>query len=507
MKHITPKSLFLLIMLGASAHADISGYQRFLSQKAIENLKSIEASQMVYNVYENFIVPRICQNSERTKEGHKKKACKLLGHVREDSFLPVSGDTSQILYRTRAKHTQSIDQETLKRVPAAPKNYEVTYVGCYKRSKNRQDGAECSLFFMILESSTKENLPPILAVKGTSHSEDWKNNLLAGAPILKELTSVLFIELFKELKSSVIGDRSLQIPLEIKGISNDLGGFFGELSAKSHRLLFTGHSLGGALAQELAREVFITTRDDISDLSSGPTINVITWNSLSYTSMIGRLKKGLKNKLDPIFKAGWREEDALKLENYKKLFDGINLSAVNFHTADDVLTLWVNNSLIGKLLRFKDNRKDTQAGDDVLLATQRFISVDSLSGQVQGHRTSSLLKDALYSFGASKKGKTIQILNPVKQYEELKLLAQKEEDASSYVSSPQYFMNNNIRPEFYDKDGGVNFDFHIAAGKARSHTKRSDLYTQMAQSFSENIRHYGRLLGDEENDITLEIYQ
>lgn len=489
--------LFTLSVGLQTAQGASTGYQRYLNEKAIENLQSLEASHMVYNVYENFVVPRICRDSKSMIGGKKKAACKLLGHVQESDFVKVTADPTGVLYKAKDNYTKAayyrFTGSKPEMVAAAPVGYRVSYVGCYRRAKNRViNGTECSLFFMIVEGINGKK-PPIIAIKGSSHNEDWKNNMLAGAPILSEITTV-FTTLFKELRTSIIGD-SENMPGEITGLSAQLAGFFNRLSASTLRLTFTGHSLGGALAQELAREIFIATRKDIRDRASGPTIEVITWNGLSYTSMIGRLKKGLKSATDPILQAGWKEADALKLENFKAVFDGRFLSAVNFHTADDILTQLINTSIIGKFLRMGEHEGMIQAGADVLLASERFIAVSGLSGKVDGHGTATILKDALYSMGAQKnRDGTFSAVDLDTQLEQIDKRESSERAAARYKDTPQYFMQNGFNSDRYEKDGGMNIDLLIVAKEIQYNEKRADKYEAMEKALLRNGRYYGRIL-------------
>lgn len=492
----------VLVFIGSNlAKANITGYQKFLSDKAVQNLQSLEASHMVYGVYENFIVPRICQNNKEIYGGKNKSACKLFGHVKANDFKEVSADTTRVLFKAKDSYTKmanhNFEGAKPNLLPAAPKGYRVSYVGCYRRPKNRETlHSECSLFFMILEGVNNRK-PPIIAIKGTSHSEDWKNNLFAGAPILNEISSV-FAGLFRELKGSIIGGvPSENSPAEIKGLSGKLSAFFRDLSANSYRLVFTGHSLGGALAQELAREIFIATREDIRDRSSGPNIEVITWNGLSYTSMIGRLKKGLKNLSDPVLKGGWKEEDALKLENFKSIFDGHFLSAVNYHTADDLLTSFINNGIIGRFLRIDGQEEMIHAGADVLLATERDIAIKSVKEKITGHSTLTLLKDALYSMGAVEKNGRIAPVSLESQLARLKVRRQNNQEAAKYKDTPQYFMQNGYNSDRYNKDGSINFDLTRVAKDIENHEIKADKYRNMEDSLIKNSRYLGRLLGPE----------
>jgi len=467
---------------------------------------------MIYNVYENFIVPRICENDTQIYGGKKKPACRLLGHVSADDFQPLKGDPTGILYKAKSDYLKSANVyfkgESPDAVTSAPPGYKLTYVGCYKREKirNRRD-AECSLFFMILETRSNPKLPPIMAVKGSSHSEDWRNNMLAGAPILREFTALFSTELFKQLKVGIVGAEGESMPADIRGFSHALSGFFTRLTAKSHRMIFTGHSLGGALAQELARSIFIATRSDLRDRSSGPTVNVITWNGLSYTSMIGRLRTKVREKLDPIHSAGWKEEDALQLENFQRVFDGRYLSAVNFHTADDLLTSVVNLSIVGKFLRTDQHNGLIHAGADVLLPTQRHIQVETLKGQRFAHSTAVTLKDALYSAGMIYKDNKYQLLSVAEQREQLIPRAASEARLAEYKGSGAYFVQNGLNSDGFNKDGSQNFDRLQVFGEIRKHKKRADKLSDMHEDLEKNVKYFGRFLGDELGHLTKSFYQ
>lgn len=503
----------LLFLAGIfQLNAEVSGYQRYLSEKAVENLRSLEASHMIYSVYENFIVPRICQNQKEIVGGKKKKACRLYGHASEDLFSPLKGDTTGILFRAKPAYVQSLDPHftgaTPSFVPSAPQGYELSYVGCYKREKIRKEkSAECSLFFMILEGRSNAKLPPILAVKGSSHSEDWSNNLLAGAPILREFATLFSTELFKQLKAGIIGGPEERMPNDIQNIAQLLSEFFFGLTEHSHRIIFTGHSLGGALAQELARSVFIATRRNLRDRSSGPTVNVVTWNGLSYTSMIGRLRKGLADKIDPIVKAGWQETDALWLENFQKVFDGRYLSAVNFHTPDDLLTSVVNLSFLGALLRHVDSRERIHAGDDVLLLTQRPIQISTLKGQAYAHSTAVTLKDALFSMGIVVEKGRYRLLSLSEQREQIAPRLESEKRMAEYKGSGAYFAQNGLNAEVFEKNGALNFDRLPVLNEIQKHEKRAAKLNRMLQDLDQNVKHYGRLLGDETGLLTHSFYR
>ncbi len=502
-----------ICLLGSvQSYAAVSGYQKYLSEKALENLRSLEASHMIYHVYENFIVPRICENSREIFGGKNKKSCRLLGHVPADLFQPLKGDPTGILYKAKSPYLRSMNPnftgDTPDWGPSAPPGYQVNYVGCYKREKIRSNkNAECSLFFMILEATSNPKLAPILAVKGSSHSEDWNNNLFVGAPILREFATLFTTELFKQIKIGVIGSEEEKMPQDIHGLAQVLAQFFLRLSAKSYRIIFTGHSLGGALAQELARSVFIATRKDLSDPSSGPTVNAITWNGLSYTSMISRLKKGLSNKLDPIVKAGWKESDAYYLQNYQKVFDGRFLSAVNFHTADDLLTSVVNLSFLGSLLRDKSANGMIHAGDDILLLTKRTIQVGSIKGQKYAHSTATTLKDALYSMGLESDGKNFKSISVSEQRAQLLPRAESEEDLADYKQSGSYFIQNGLNSSGFEKDGSMNFDRTIVYNDVKKHQKRAEKLNKMIRDLEINVRQYGRLLGGEMSQLTQFLYQ
>lgn len=504
------KASFFLVFCLSSAHAEVSGYQRYLSQKAVENLRTLEASHMVYNVYENFIVPRICQNKYEIKGGKKKEACSLLGHVSVDDFIPLPGDSNGILYQAKENYTQAAyfkhTQGPPPLVSAAPKGYKVSYVGCYKREKIRdQDNSECSLFFAILEDKNNSNLAPILAVKGSSHSEDWNNNLLAGAPILKEFAHVFSVEMFKQLKSGIIGTDEDNVPQDLKGIAQDLSTFFLRRTQRTHRMFFTGHSLGGALAQELARSVFIATRSDLNDRSSGPNIQVVTWNGLSYTSMIGRLKKGIQ-KNDPVFQAGWNKADSFKLENFRDVFDGKYLSAINFHTADDLLTSFINMSVIGRFLRLKEHAQTIHAGDDVLLLCNRHININNMKGQKLAHSTTLTLKDALYSMGMTRKDSKLVTVSQTEQVERLLPQIEDENQQARHKGTGTYFRDQGVNPEFFEKDGTQNFSRMRIFNEIKTHEKRSQKLTEMYKGLEENQKYFGRLLGDELGSLTLSLY-
>jgi hypothetical protein len=62
-------------------------YSDYLSDVALNNLRTAEASQMVYNVYENFIVPRICKDTIRTKADKATIAKEL------SAGITISGNT------------------------------------------------------------------------------------------------------------------------------------------------------------------------------------------------------------------------------------------------------------------------------------------------------------------------------------------------------------------------------------------------------------------------------
>jgi hypothetical protein len=375
------------------------------TETAILNLRTLEASQMVYDVYEYFIVPRICKEKdfERTKLGKKKLDCRLLKFTdrakMQNAFSRHTKDTTGILFdASESVGTKVLGLKDKKTLPemkvAAPKDYILKYVGCYRRAETREAAAtDCTLFFTI--HTSLNGRPPILAVKGTSNAEDLGSDLDGGARVLKEITGV-FIGVFANLKFAVTGEEKNQIPAEFKSLAPLLSNFFRNLSGS--KILFTGHSLGGALAQELGREIFLATREN----GSGPRVKVVTWNSLSYTSMLGRLRSGLGKVIDPLVKAGWKKSHQPMMEEYKKYFDGDQLSAVNFHTSDDILTNAVNYGFFGRVLRLKSQRNEVQAGADVLLPTDRNVSSHSISAGITGHRTATLLGDALFAMGGVK---------------------------------------------------------------------------------------------------------
>jgi hypothetical protein len=138
-------------------------YSDYLSDVALNNLRTAEASQMVYNVYENFIVPRICKDTLRTKadangKGSKKRStCALLPYAKLEDFQKVKSDPTGILFRATKPIKEQFGYKfvnTPKLEAVAPKNYHVTYVGCFRKSGLSQTNAntDCSLFFTISES-------------------------------------------------------------------------------------------------------------------------------------------------------------------------------------------------------------------------------------------------------------------------------------------------------------------------------------------------------------------
>jgi len=296
----------------------------------------------------------------------------------------------------------------------------------------------------------------------------------------------------------------------LKYLASSLSQFFFKITQASGRIIFTGHSLGGALTQELAREIYFSTRSQEGVASSGPVISVITWNALSYTSFLGRLKKGLSNVSDPIFKAGWRNSDAEKLTEFQNAFRMSQyLTAVNFHSADDILTIVVNDSFIGKLLRLGVPQNQVQAGDDVLLATDRYLKYGMLPilSEINGHKTHTLLHDALYTFGGIKLNGKISGISVATQFENMNSRIEAEYSMAERKGTPAYFYANGLNPEVYNKDGGINFDRVIVAQDIRNHLKRGDEFKKMLnQSFAafrddqqilviRFTNHYGRLQG------------
>ncbi len=474
---------------------------------ALENIRALEATHMVYAVYENFIVPRICQDSQKTKLGNNKKACKLLPFIEKtkklENFEQIKEAPLGVLYKANEPLTKAYNPKSngqnIELVAVAPKGYQVTYVGCYRREEIKNVLTECSLFFMIAESSVA-TLPPILAIKGSSNEEDWKNNLLAGAPILEGITQ-LFTGILGKMHTAVIGNKESSEAQDIKGVSNLLSGFFDKLTARSGKIYFTGHSLGGALAQELAREAFIATRRE-NNPKLGPRMRVITWNALSYTSMIGRLKKGLdkisqvaqKAKEDPVSAAGWTHADAIKLENYKKIFDGTYLSAVNFHSADDILTLLINQSIIGRVLRMGQHVEHIHAGDDITLPTNRYLDIDSVLSKIEGHSTKTLMNDLLFSAGATlNKNGSLRVEAMGMQYSQLKGMEQRERDQAAYKNTPQYFHERGLNSEGFNRDGSMNFDLVTTLTDASYDEKRASHYARMKNSLLFNSAFTGRL--------------
>lgn len=495
--------------------------EQLANETALENLRAMEASLQIFSVYETFIAPRICANNTHTLSGKKRGTCRIIPYVAKEIYYPVAIDSTSTFYKIKENTKQLPDPFFSGEKPGlfnlAPKKYHLTHVGCYRRKIIRHDPADCSLFFEVLQSENPK-LPPIFAVKGSSSAEDWHNNLFLGAPILQEITSI--VHLLGDMHENIVGTETENVPAGLTELAHTLTEFLLRISKPSGRIIFAGHSLGGALAQELAHNVFEQTRLKFGDITQGPRVRAITFNALSYTSMLGKLKKSLPkiNSADPVSKAGWKSSDIKRVEDLKKIFDGYYLSAINFHTFDDILTAGLNNSFIGRMFREESYRTNSQAGDDIMLATNRYVQMDMDRDRViLGHAAINTLYDLLFSTSAVKKGNTIQGITRLEQVRRIQIMGSTSSNRRDFLGSEAGFNSENRKSDPYEKNGGQNFDFITMKQSYDQEKRRAGFYDSLyshtfpAQMYSAQ-KYYGsldanRFARDWTPDLNPELYR
>jgi hypothetical protein len=221
-----------------------------------------------------------------------------------------------------------------------------------------RDFSKGNLFVAYYEG-TQAGLPPVAAFKGTTDREDWVNNVLnRGAANVQDVIPAVvnsFSAVFdaKERNAREIRREFLEREFFVDG------------------LVYTGHSLGGALAQNMAGLM--------ARLGPRHTLRVRTFNSLLGGATLQALLKGLARVL-PL------NADKLSEVEFPK-----NVDPVNFVTADDPLQE-VNKGL-ASLWRTR-NWGPTY----VLPSKETLNTLGQADGRgISGHMMSSVLADVHYS--------------------------------------------------------------------------------------------------------------
>ncbi len=228
---------------------------------------SLESAAKVYDIYEAY------------------RAKKMDGHF---SSLPHARGIFEVDAR--------FDQKKY-----SPRGYRLRYVFSGRDVEQDLIHPDSDLFMAFYEpvNSAKQ---AVIAFKGSSlNNHDWLNNFInRGAEQVDA-----FFDILADNKADTVTE----------GYRNFFINWFSAHS--SLPMMITGHSLGGALAQTGAR--FFTIMAKRRNLPS-PRFNLIVYNSLGSTALVGRLKFWLKNEF-------------FKINNFE------NISTLNFDTQNDPLQL------------------------------------------------------------------------------------------------------------------------------------------------------------------------
>lgn len=282
------------------------------TQKALGclNLRSAEASSTIYEVWKQF-----------KNNGLKKKLVELPG----------------------APGLYMVPPEAMK-AEWSPPNYRLTHI-LYGRDMNYQE-ANSDLFMGIYEPLDGVS-SVIIAFKGsTPDSSDWFNNLFnRGAENVRDFFGLA-------LKDE---------------IANPVRGYLAYFKQwfdlhNTQIITYVGHSLGGALAESMAR--FFSVLMEKNNVEPARA-NVIVYNSLGAAGMLGQLGKSLFSVFKP-----------------HQQFD--NIRHEEFVTKRDPL------QLLNRLLRM------SRFNDSVILPTTRTIQADGTYkplGWISEHYMENILAD------------------------------------------------------------------------------------------------------------------
>jgi hypothetical protein len=259
-------------------------------------------------------------------------------------------------------------------------------------------------FFVTIFTPVDPSLKwsPIVVFKGTTEVAEWKANLFnRGANLVQDFFSDLLLHKERDGASNKFVE-ALQL------ISKD---FY------NGRLIFAGHSLGGAMAQNMsiAYQKYLRDVKKVSPLSP---VQLLTFNSLAASSLSRNLKiemvvnpfaQTIADLFGPISQSlnivGSKAMSRALGESNDRVVKGLGILARNFVTADDPLQIMNRNA------------KSQNIGPTLLLPSRQQIGgygmfySRNLFGPglepffttlaISGHRIQSVIDDIEYLYSKS----------------------------------------------------------------------------------------------------------
>jgi len=291
-----------------------------------------------------------------------------------------------------------------------PPHYKPGYVACASPEKS---SLNCNFFVVIFTPDPKDpkakELPPIVDFKGTTELGEWKENIFShGAALIKKAVNDL-------------NDPSPQ------GLASQSALFANALYAKfkDKHMIFTGHSLGGAMAQNFAMGYtkYLTERH-----LPPPTIQLITYNSLAGSSMDTKLQKMLP-LISKVFAPLTQVVETLEElhQNTQEVSFYSNITARDFVTSDDLLKS-INHVLKGWNFSNSELVLPSQKTiDDVgRYGIRPRIENSLLTSAFEGHRMESVIEDMQYTYSLTRPQLVAKLKNQLatlpdafKQYEDM----------------------------------------------------------------------------------------
>jgi hypothetical protein len=244
--------------------------------------------------------------------------------------------------------------------------YRIEGFACVNSGVKEEIPIDKCKMFTVAYSPLEPNLPPIIAVKGSSTMDNWIQNFRnRGGDYMSELLSPIkpLTDIAKKVKDAIntgiedafegFHDNSLNP--EYKEALNKFAALF-----PGRRLLFTGHSLGGSLASNFA-DLYTKNQPKTDPVQ----VDLFTYNSLAPSETLKYFYKQ-KDKNSPIVKTV-----------------NPNINGYNFITYDDPLNVYntyMNGTFYGQRIYLSSKRNTDEYG-----RTTRPI--------IEGHRMDSIAKD------------------------------------------------------------------------------------------------------------------
>lgn len=350
----------------------------------------------------------------------------------------------------------------------APSGYHLKAVFCEADGHNTSkqflgSGDKCGLFMTFYEH--KNTGVRMLAIKGSSSTQDWKNNVLnRGAKYVEDAARNFFKNSDVEKAEESGGVRETNDPGKYLRYFVSNNSSDAPISTKSSAtLLMTGHSLGGALAHNLAAGIKLKWPESRN-------IHLVTFNTLSAEAQGQSLAKRIFKKSDEFFAevhtllAGLADLPRKQASTAMEIPPGI--TGLSLTTFDDVLQP-LNTSVLRSPLHVMP------FDVHVLLSNRMSMSGESRLKSVQGHRMQNVLRDLCWTQHES-------FQNSFKQR-----WAEFDPEATILESRKDYYLNRNSSDLFEENRSSIGAPDTLVQGM------KEERLRQLPRLAKELGMHYG----------------